>query len=584
MEIAIGSFRRHATLMNVGSLQAVSESHLLQAETSRIEEYMEVARFYQRYQEVVSSRRWQETLEIGKRVLPLPNRLNADGDLWLRFCTSVFRANTSKEILMDNKFHFNGLNGATGALLIPPMGAAELIEWIKAGDEQEDEALKDELHLAREAKAPSLGLIEGIEPLNLAQARWGIIYPSGISQKVKTALQPLIDARSGVELHYNPEGKAAGETSQQFRKRFRQSPGKVDPAKLPYYLLIVGSPSQIPFKFQYGLDADHAVGRLYFDEEENYGEYVQSLLAYEALKSNLPRTRRIAIFSPANPGDEASTLSAAELAVPLGQALDDKPLELDGGTSIKYRAEYVRGVDATKSALVSLLTRADKKPALLFTASHGIGFPSGDPRQKEEQGALVCQDWPGPAKWPKQQPIPESMLFAGKHLPPAARLDGLVVFSFACYSAGTPHLEDFAYLKQQKPKELSPQPFVSQLSQRLLAQGAMAFIGHVERAWDYPFLWDGVGRDIATFQSTVEAILKGKPIGHALQHFNDRYLALARELTESEEDGLLAQYNIGEPVNPIELVSLWTAHNDARAYVLYGDPFAQVNASLMSPD
>jgi hypothetical protein len=174
------------------------------------------------------------------------------------------------------------------------------------------------------------------------------------------------------------------------------------------------------------------------------------------------------------------------------------------------------------------------------------------------------------------------MIFAGKHVPQAARFDGLIVFSFACYSAGTPQTEDFAYLKQQKPEELSPQPFVSQLSQRLLAQGAMAFIGHVERAWDYSFLWQGVGRDIATFQSTLEAILKGKPIGHALQHFNDRYLALARELTESEEEGLLHQYNLGEPVDPFELAALWTAHNDARAYVLYGDPFVRINPSLMS--
>jgi hypothetical protein len=309
---------------------------------------------------------------------------------------------------------------------------------------------------------------------------------------------------------------------------------------------------------------------------------VQSVLAYEALTGNLPRTRRIAIFSPANPGDEASGLSAMELAEPLGKALDNKALPLEGGAEVKYRTEYIRGAGATQAALLSLLTRADNPPALIFTASHGLGFPSGHPRQLEEQGALVCQDWPGPAQWPKQEPIPDHMVFAGKHVPQAARFDGLIVFSFACYSAGTPQMEDFAYLKQQQPEELSPQPFVSQLSQRLLAQGAMAFIGHVERAWDYSFLWQGVGRDIATFQSTLEAILKGKPIGHALQHFNDRYLALARELTESEEEGLLHQYNLGEPVDPVELVALWTAHNDARAYVLYGDPFVRTKPSLMT--
>lgn len=582
MEIAIGSFRRHAVFKEVSSLQAVSESHLLQAETSRIEEYMEASRFYRRYQEVVGSRTWRGTVEIGKQMLPLPGRLDRDGDVWLRFCTSVYRANAAKEMLMDKKFHFNGINGATGAPLIAPMSAKELIEWIKAGDQHETKAVKDELRTIRETKAAKLGLIEGVEALDLKQARWGVVYAPGISQNVKDALHPLVAARDGVVLTYNPEGNAKGETSQQFRKRFGQSPGRTDPQKLPYYLLIVGSPSQIPFKFQYGLDAEHAVGRLYFDDEANYAAYVQSLLNHEGLTSNLPRTRRVAVFSPANPGDEASGLSAAELAEPLSKAIDNKSLPLADGTSVEYRTEHVSGAGATKEALLKLLTRVNNQPALIFTASHGLGFPRGDPRQIEEQGALVCQDWPGPAQWPLAQAIPESMFFAGKHLPANARLDGLIFFSFACYSAGTPQIEDFAYLKQQKPEELAPQPFVSQLAQRLLAQGAMAFIGHVEKTWDYSFVWQGVGRDIATFQSTIEAILKGKPVGHALEYFNDRYLALARELTESEEEGLLAQYNLGEPIDPVELVSLWTAHNDARAYVVYGDPFVRVNPSLLA--
>ncbi|HVQ38032.1 MAG TPA: hypothetical protein VMS31_10895, partial [Pyrinomonadaceae bacterium] len=379
----------------------------------------------------------------------------------------------------------------------------------------------------------------------------------------------------------NPEGKAGGETSQRFRKRHGQGPGKVDPQKLPYYVLIVGSPAEISFKFQYGLDAEHAVGRLYFDDDTNYAAYVKSLLTYEAL-ANQPRARRVAIFSPANPGDEASGLSATELAEPLSKVLDNKSLKLENGDAVEYRTELINGAGATKAALSNLLTRATNQPALIFTASHGLGFPRGDSRQIPEQGALVCQDWPGPVNWPEGQAIPESMYFAGKHLPADARLDGLILFSFACYSAGTPQLEDFAYLKQQKPEELAPQPFVSQLAQRILAQGAMAFIGHVEKAWDYSFLWEGVGRDIGTFQSTIEAILKGKPVGHALEYFNYRYLNLARELTESEEEGMLAQYNLGEPIDPAELVGLWTAHNDARAYVLYGDPFVRINPSVMA--
>ena len=71
----------------------------------------------------------------------------------------------------------------------------------------------------------------------------------------------------------------------------------------------------------------------------------------------------------------------------------------------------------------------------MLTATHGIGFPADDPRQRAHQGALICQEWPGPQA---TGPVPESQYFSADDVPAGADLTGLVAFHFACFGAGTP--------------------------------------------------------------------------------------------------------------------------------------------------
>jgi hypothetical protein len=303
----------------------------------------------------------------------------------------------------------------------------------------------------------------------------------------------------------------------------------------------------------------------------------------------VPLQRRATFFSPGT--DPHTELSADLLARPLAQILDNRPLKLApyvdaktlalvaGGGEIRYRTEHLDRNLAAKETLRGVLRGDAGRPALLLTAAHGLGMPRDDAQvQRDRQGAIVCREFPGVDHWLEKKPLPSAMYLAFNDVPDVS-LDGIVVFAFGCYSAGTPRRSDYAHLGDQTPIELADSPFVSRLSQRLLSQGALAFIGHVERAWFYSFGWPGVGRQTGTFQSTLEAILAGKPVGHAMSYFQDKYLDLNHSLVEGR---LIEKSALGDPAEQEELAWLWTARNDARSYILLGDPLVRLRPELMA--
>jgi len=63
-----------------------------------------------------------------------------------------------------------------------------------------------------------------------------------------------------------------------------------------------------------------------------------------------------------------------------------------------------------------------------------------------------------------------------------------------------------------------------------------------------------------------------------MEYMQDKYLDLNNSLVDS---GLIQKFEQQEPVGE-ELTRLWTACNDARAYILLGDPLVHLRPELMS--
>ncbi len=478
---------------------------------------------------------------------------------------------------------FNGINGATGNYLIPPMEPERLIQSalgaaIDPKSPTDPEALTHAIsgggasskHLnelkARHDLAKPFGVRPGVNSGKLEEAGWGIIFANDTDPAIKDALKELLELRKSQagDFYYEFEGyKGLRREDSHFDFLARQGigPGQADPKKVPYYLLIVGDPEAIPFAFQYQLDVQYAVGRLWFDTPEEYARYARSVVTAE--KGQVSLSRRAVLFGVRNPDDQSTRLSSAQLVEPLGKAL---PSLLKKGQPA-WDVQTLLAGDATKSRLARLLG-GDETPALLFTASHGMGFPASDPRQWSDQGALLCQDWPGPRDWDKA--IPPEHYFAAGDVAPDAGLLGLIAMHFACYGAGCPRFDDFGHLTSKEPPEIAPRSFLASLPRKLLSHprgGALAVIGHVDRAWGYSFHWREAGPQLQSFEDTLKELMCGQPVGAAVESLNQRYADLSSALS-----GALEDVRYGKRPDAEGLAGMWTANNDARSYMILGDP------------
>ena len=359
----------------------------------------------------------------------------------------------------DELVYANGIDATTGGYLLPAMTLAE-IAAVASREPADPDRLGALTKVTNALTTDHLGLPFDVDPVDISQAGWGLVFSADEHPDVKAALAPLLarrteqvsDAARLKVLEYK-----TGESRQRWLARYGVAAGNIDPTRVPFYLLIVGCPSKIPFGFCRELAVEYAVGLLSFDTPAEYAAYAASVVAVERNEIK-PRSRQVTFFATRHGFDAATQLSADRLVKPLSEGA------LSG--RVRCQFESIWGDAATHEAITEVLVRKDAKaPGFLFTATHGMGFPLGHADQRAQQGSLLCQNWAGP----KAGAIERSQYFAGADVPDAANVAGLCAFLFACFGGGTPARDRFAHKPGTPPPPLAEAAFAAALPQQLLA-------------------------------------------------------------------------------------------------------------------
>ena len=83
-------------------------------------------------------------------------------------------------------------------------------------------------------------------------------------------------------------------------------------------------------------------------------------------------------------------------------------------------------------------------------------------------------------------------------------------------------------------------------------------------------------KDLDVFLTTMLQLMAGYPVGAAMEYFNQRYTTLMAELIE-----LMERSQTGG-TDQSELANMWTATNDARNYIIIGDPAVRLRTGQVN--
>jgi hypothetical protein len=402
-----------------------------------------------------------------------------------------------------------------------------------------------------------------------ARVGWGLILPDregadsatlGAADDAPEPIRRLVDRRGGKVLRYGAVEGLERWTLRDYAgggdRLAVASPPGMGPKELPRYLLIYGTPEEIPWELQFSLNTARYVGRLDLDGER-LENYVGALLdRWQGAQSSYAAP---VVWSVDQPGDITRLMREAISAPVVAKLRDDEDI-----TDLCYLDGSVE--PATHAALNAALVH--NRPALVVTTSHGLTGPLEDPGAMraglgllvDQQGDVMCVD----------------------RLLEAWQPDGAIWFAQACCSAGSNAPSGYAGLFEP----------ASTLNRVLEAVGGLgsatarlprallgaekplrAFIGRVEPTFDWTLSFPPNKQSLASHlqQALYDRLCRGLPVGLAL---HPQYEPIGGLYVAREQQ--IAGYNrcagaAAADALDMALYSKVTAQ-DRSATVILGDP------------
>jgi hypothetical protein len=327
------------------------------------------------------------------------------------------------------------------------------------------------------------------------------------------------------------------------------SPSGVDVGCLPKYLLIWGTPEEVPWEIQYNQHGARFVGRLSLKEPE-LNNYVNALMndwSGSECDTNSPVVWAVNYGSP-----DITELMANVIAK---RVYDDLAADAQIGPKAVWMSE-----NATGQRLINCLAKST--PALIVTTSHGKTALGPGSDLAAELGTPVDQD---------------HRVLDTKKLLREWSPNGAIWYAHACCSAGS--MKDSLFLDLVEPTSLISQVLravsglgsqVAPLPIQLLGhrKPARAFIGHVEPTFNWTLQHPSTGQIFTqgVRDALYQRLLRPSPVGYAMHRVHE-HLSAVRATYDST-----AGHFDGNEAARADLLYHNLVAQDLRTMVLLGDP------------